>query len=88
MLFHYTMARLRQQLSKVGTQFIVPTFISACLHLDRIGRVFDANQLLELMVTVCSYLDPFMPVVLNFLPVGLSVFEWLLKLLTGQPWVT
>ncbi len=75
MYFHCTTARLRKQVSNVSRSPIVPIFLSACLHLDRIGRVFDAQQLLELMVNVCSYLAPFSSFGLDLLSIGLTLLE-------------
>ena len=62
---------------KRNWEFALCTFTNACLNLDRIGRIFDAHQLTEVVITVLNHSTP-------ALDICLVLFEWFLKLLIGS----
>ena len=58
---------------KSGWVFAVLSFTNLCLFLDRVGRIFDAQQLIEVAVE-------FFGVVVS---AYFFLFHWLLLILTG-----
>ena len=67
---------LRCQVLKGGRAFTVSAFINICFFLDRIGRLFDAHQVAEIVITVFGYFNANAQAC--FVLLG-----WLFKLLTG-----